>query len=124
MYNVHREGVNQKIKPEDEWVRVKDHHPAIVSVEQKERINEMLSFNVRGKRAGRSYTVGYPHVFNGIVHCSTCGRLMHVSLLTMPRAWRSPFTNVQRKGMTRIRANKKRSEICCLATSCSITLST
>ncbi len=80
MYNVHAEGINQKVKPESEWVRIKDHHPAIVSVEQKERINEMLSYNVRGKRAGRTgYTVGYPHVFNGIVHCSTCGRLMHVS---------------------------------------------
>ncbi len=80
MYNVHSDANNNKVKPESEWVRIKDHHPAIVSVEQKERINEMLSYNVRGKRAGRTgYTVGYPHVFNGIVHCSTCGRLMHAS---------------------------------------------
>lgn len=79
LYNIHAEASHTKVKPKDEWVCIKDHHPAIISREQKDRIDNMLASNDRGKRAGRSgYSVEYPHIFGGIAHCNTCGRLMHV----------------------------------------------
>lgn len=79
-YNVHAETNHAKLKPEKEWVCVKDHHPAIISREQKARINDMLAYNDRGKKVGRrGYVVSHAHIFGGIVHCHTCGRLLHAA---------------------------------------------
>jgi site-specific DNA recombinase len=80
-YNVHAETNHTKIKPESEWVYIKDHHPAIITREQKSRINDMLAFNDRGKKTGRrGYVTSYSHIFGGILHCHTCGRLLHSSV--------------------------------------------
>ena len=60
-YNRLKEGDRQRPKDKSEWITVKDHHPAIVSREQKERILALLesnrrlkSFRKSGKRKLRS----------------------------------------------------------------------
>lgn len=76
-YNRLKEGDRQKVKDKSEWVTVKDHHPAIVSREQKERIIAILDAR------SNQYTKGqlrvqkkHTHVFGGLVFCGNCGAVM------------------------------------------------
>lgn len=50
-------------------VTVKDHHPAIVSREQKERILALLESNRRLKSFRKSGKSKYTHIFSGLLIC-------------------------------------------------------
>lgn len=78
-YNVHAGTSHTAIKDQKEWVYKEDHHPAIVSKEQKERIIDILTYNDRGKRAGRSvcYSTHDAHIFSGLLQCNTCGKTLY-----------------------------------------------
>lgn len=78
-YNKLKEGDRQKPNDESKWVIVRDHHVALVTREQKERICEILSGNsklMREKMHYDSHSTNI-HVFGGLVHCGRCGRLMN-----------------------------------------------
>jgi len=76
-YNYYRDGKATKPKDEDEWVIVKDHHPAIVTREQKDRIIALLTANRRMiKNRGVHQATKYVHVFQGLMICGNCGMPM------------------------------------------------
>ncbi len=76
-YNVLKEGDRQKVKDESEWITVEDHHPAIISREQKQRIIALLDSNSRINKKKNNYKSGkYTHIFSGLVFCGSCGNPM------------------------------------------------
>jgi len=85
-YNVLKEGDRQQPKDESEWVTIEDHHPPIISREQKDRILATLKSNSRINKAKSDYKRGkHIHIFAGLVYCGGCGRLMY-STPSSPRA--------------------------------------
>lgn len=76
-YDMSKRGSRQDIKPEDEWVLVVDHHPAIVEAERWQRVCVFLEQNRRGwQSAGKTYTRKNVHVFAGLLTCGVCGGVM------------------------------------------------
>ena len=76
-YDMSKRGSRQDIKPEDEWVLVVDHHPAIVSVERWKQVDVLLQKNRRGwQAAGKTYNRRNVHVFAGLLTCGVCGATM------------------------------------------------
>lgn len=69
------------VQPRDRWIVVPDAHPAIISREVWDRVQEIRSANRRG---GRPVKDGSPGFLNGFVRCSACG-----SALTPRRSGRS-----------------------------------
>ena len=79
-YNVLKEGDRQKVKDESEWITIEDHHPAIISREQKQRIITMLDANSRINKKKNNYKSGkYTHIFSGLCFCGNCGCPMGAS---------------------------------------------
>lgn len=76
-YNVLKEGNRQKVKDESEWITVENHHPAIISREQKQRIMSILDSNSRINKKKNNYKSGkYTHIFSGLIFCGSCGSPM------------------------------------------------
>lgn len=76
-YDMSKRGSRQDIKPEDEWVLVVDHHPAIVDVERWQKVGALLERNRRGwLYQGKTYTRKNVHVFAGLLTCGVCGGTM------------------------------------------------
>jgi len=86
MYNVTKGGDKPAPKPKDEVVIVKDHHVALVSREQKERIVALLKKNNRSKRVANNDTKN-THIFGGLVYCGVCGSRMWSSTSNQDRKW-------------------------------------
>lgn len=89
LYNVHKDGDRQKVKAESEWITITDHHPAIVSREQKNRIIAILDRNVRLRKEKdkTNYRVSHTHVFGGILFCGKCGKMMYSSPVGKRDGW-------------------------------------
>jgi len=86
-YNMLKEGDRQKPKDESEWITIKDHHPAIVSHEQKERVINILSSQKRLHIQRGSYTSKNIHVFGGVLVCGQCGSFLNSSTSNSGRKW-------------------------------------
>ena len=71
-YNVHsQDGAN---KGKDEWINIADHHPAIISEVQRDRVEVMLRKNQRGiPGKPATYRRKYVHLFAGLMTCGDCG---------------------------------------------------
>lgn len=79
-YNRLKEGNRQKQKDESEWITVPDHHPAIISREQKQRIISILDTQANQyKLHQRKRLTKHVHVFGGLVYCKMCQKLMSSS---------------------------------------------
>ena len=77
-YNVCKEGNRQKQKNKSEWVKIHNHHEAIISHEQKERIIALLDCNRRlNKKVVKSEK--YVHIFSGLLYCGNCNKPMGAS---------------------------------------------
>ena len=73
-YNVLKEGDRQKVKDESEWITVEEHHPPIITREQKQRVITMLDANSRINKKKNNYKSGkYTHIFSGLCFCGNCG---------------------------------------------------
>lgn len=72
------EGNSRILKPENEWVLVADHHPAIFSLEDH---NAMAKIRDRNSRSihliGNSHYGETSHLFKGMVYCGKCGSKMN-----------------------------------------------
>jgi len=63
-------------KDESEWVTIPDHHSAIISRDQKERIITLLHQNNRFDVQRRKSNVhGTVHIFAGLLFCGNCGEM-------------------------------------------------
>lgn len=79
-YNTLKGGCRQTVKDEKEWVIIRDHHPALVSRDDKEEIIEALKDNRKLIPAHDIYyNQKFPHVFKGLVFCGSCGSKCSVS---------------------------------------------
>lgn len=88
-YNVLKEGNRQKVKDESEWVTVLDHHRAIVTREQKERVIALLDKNARICKQNNMYKKQKNiHIFASLVYCADCGTPMGASLAAAKKDWR------------------------------------
>lgn len=79
VYNYRKEGSRQKVKDSSEWVTITDHHPAIVSREQKARIMAQLHENLRflQERGISAHRTKFIHVFGKLIFCGKCGHRMY-----------------------------------------------
>ena len=88
-YNRLKEGSRQKVKDESEWVTIRDHHPAIVSREQKERIISILEVNSKLCHSRNLYkSPKHIHVFASLCYCGSCGKPMGSALASPKKDWR------------------------------------
>lgn len=79
-YNVLKEGNRQKVKSQDEWITVKNHHEAIISHEQKEKVLAILESNKKVWKDNKTHhTTKHIHIFGGILFCGHCNKRMSCS---------------------------------------------
>ena len=72
------DGSSRILKPEDEWVLVADHHPAIFTLEEHNRMAELRNRNSRSMHLiGKSHYGEHLHLFKGMVYCGKCGSKMN-----------------------------------------------
>jgi len=75
-------------KDKSEWIVIEDHHPAIISKEQFERVAKILKDNYRGdynrQRASKNV-----HILSSIIKCFKCGSNMNAG---NDRARKNGFT--------------------------------
>lgn len=73
-YNRYK-GTERRVEnPEDEWVLIPNHHPAIYTLEEHEAMIAILEENSRMKNSpGKQCKRENIHVFSGIAFCGKCG---------------------------------------------------
>lgn len=73
-YNRYK-GTERRVEnPEDEWVLIPNHHPAIYALEEHEAMIAILEENSRMKNSpGKQCKRENIHVFSGIAFCGKCG---------------------------------------------------
>lgn len=87
-YNRLKEGDRQRPKDKSEWITVPDHHPAIVSREQKERIISILESNSRLCKTRNMYkSAKHTHIFASLMYCGNCGKPMGATPAAAKRDW-------------------------------------
>lgn len=77
-YNVKTSG-KRRWKDEKEWVVVEDNHPAIISIEQFNHVNEMLTANYKGNGEFQRSSINI-HIFSKMLYCGKCGSSFNAGL--------------------------------------------
>ena len=73
-YNRYKGTENRTENPPDEWVIVPDHHPAIFTMEEHQKMLELLAENSRQRNMpGQQHSQKNVYVFGGICYCGKCG---------------------------------------------------
>ena len=77
-YNRYKGTEHRTVNPEDEWVMIRNHHPAIFTEEEHNMICSILKRNARNleNHVGRKRISYSTHVFQGILYCGKCGNKM------------------------------------------------
>lgn len=77
-YNRYKGTENRTLNPEDEWVMVPDHHPAIFTLEEHETMCSILKNNSKNMEnaIGKSHNTNNIHIFQGIAYCGKCRNKM------------------------------------------------
>lgn len=79
-YNRFKGTEHKQEKPQDEWVVIPNHHPAIFTEDEQEKMLFFLSENAAGRNApGGQHRRKYVHVFRDVVFCGKCGARMTAS---------------------------------------------
>lgn len=87
-YNRLKEGDRQRPKDKSEWITVEDHHPALVSREQKQRIISILDANSRLCKMKNMYnSPKHTHIFATLCYCGNCGNPMGASPAAAKKDW-------------------------------------
>lgn len=72
-YNI-RNGTNGPFRDQAEWVTVDDHHPPIITKEQFDRVQYILTRNKRGGNENGIWDKEKrQHIFSGLIVCGNCG---------------------------------------------------
>lgn len=73
-YNHYKGTENRTVNPEDEWVMIQEHHPAIFTLEEHEKMLSILKENARTRNTvGKQCKRINVHIFSGIAYCGKCG---------------------------------------------------
>ena len=100
-YNVLKEGDRQKVKDKSEWITYQDHHVAIVTREQKERIISILDKNKRMSKSYKYVSEKYIHPFAGLLICGNCGCYMGSTIAGAKKDWQySKYTCSTRRKLS------------------------
>ena len=77
-YNRFKGTEHRTIKPEEEWILIPDHHPAIFTPEEHELMKGLLKTNSKNLEnlPGRIRSSENVHIFQGIAYCGKCGNKM------------------------------------------------
>lgn len=76
-YNRYKGTIGRTINPEDEWVFVPDHHPAIYTQEEHDTMMAIAQKNNRSKNSpGKQCNRINIHVFGGLLYCGRCDSKM------------------------------------------------
>lgn len=77
-YNRYKGTEGRSVNPEDEWVMIPDHHPAIFTLDEHEAMLSILKNNLRNldNQVGKIHPSINVHVFQGIAYCGKCGNKM------------------------------------------------
>lgn len=62
----------RQLRPEEEWIIIDDHHPAII---ERERYDEMMK-SIKGRRSAGKQADNEKWLLSGIVKCKHCGSTM------------------------------------------------
>ncbi|MHB8061916.1 MAG: recombinase family protein, partial [Ruminiclostridium sp.] len=74
-----KRGGTRRLKKEGEWVVVEDNHPPIITKEQYNRVNDLLTANLKGiVTFQRSNT--QTHIFSKLLYCGKCGPTFNAGL--------------------------------------------
>ena len=73
-YNRYKGAEHRTVNPEDEWIIINDHHPAIFTLEEHKAMLSILEENVRfSSKVGERHICQNIHVFSGLAYCGKCG---------------------------------------------------
>lgn len=87
-YNVLKEGNRQKMKDKSEWILIQNHHPALITREQKEHIISILNSNSRLRKSRNLHQSGkHTHIFASLLYCGNCGKPMGASPAAAKKDW-------------------------------------
>lgn len=77
-YNRYKGTENRTLNPEEEWVMIPDHHPAIFTLEEHEAMKSSLKTNARyvDNPVGKPHATANIHIFQGIAYCGKCRNKM------------------------------------------------
>lgn len=107
-YNRSKDGSRQKKKDKSEWITINDHHPAIVSREQKERIISILESNSRLCKSRNIYnSVKHIHIFASLMFCGNCGKPMGATLAAAKKDWQYSKYSCSTRRMSATACNGK-----------------
>ncbi|MCC8067493.1 MAG: recombinase family protein, partial [Clostridiales bacterium] len=103
VYNSHRRGRVRGESDETEWIKIENHHPAIIDDVRYDRMQYVLQRNRRGvSKQGDSYVKKNVHIFGGLCRCGLCGGNMAANLdRRRANGWRpSQYSCVNRRNDT------------------------
>lgn len=107
-YNRLKEGDRQRPKDKSEWITVADHHPAIVSREQKERIISILEANSRLCKNRNMYkSAKHIHIFASLMYCGNCGKPMGATPAAAKKDWQYSKYSCSTRRMSATACNGK-----------------
>lgn len=73
-YNRYKGTENRQENPEEEWIMIYDHHPAIYTLEEHAAILAIMEENARFRNSVGKQRLGKNvHIFAGIAFCGKCG---------------------------------------------------
>ncbi len=76
-YNYRKAGNRQKIKNQDEWITISDHHPAIITLEEYESVKQIREKNRRFIRSNKQTIYRtHTHIFSGLLTCICGGNMV------------------------------------------------
>ncbi|MEK5069776.1 recombinase family protein [Sporosarcina sp. FSL K6-1508] len=78
-YNKRESDGSHRLRPESEWIVKPNNHPAVVSEEQFERVNKILTDNFKGIIGTQRENI-HTHVFAKKLYCGVCGSLLTAGL--------------------------------------------
>lgn len=74
-YNMRESAGSRRYKKKEEWIVVEDNHPGIITEEQFNRVNQLLSDNYRGLTNIQRADI-HTHLFSKLVYCGKCNELL------------------------------------------------
>lgn len=76
-YNRYKGTESRQKNPEDEWIMIYDHHPAIYTLEEHAAILAIMEENARFRNSiGKQRSGKNVHIFSNIAYCGKCGSKM------------------------------------------------
>lgn len=79
-------GKSGEWKDKEQWVRIPDHHPAIITPARQAAILKILRKNSRSSPAVKTYERKNIHIFAGLITCGCCGSHYQSSISSRPAA--------------------------------------